>query len=125
MTAIEPEELLIVARTLCEHPGPDLEGRWPRAAAVITRAALEGALDEYWQQREPGIAAVLGGRAKMLCLPTYLADDELAHQAYETWASLSNACHRHAYELDPTADEIERWITNVELLRVRLSGQEP
>ena len=31
-----------------------------------------------------------------------------------TWASLSNACHYHAYELVPTAEELTGWIETVE-----------
>lgn len=123
MTTADPDELLRVARELCAHPGPDLAGRWPRAVAIITRAALEATIDEYWRGRVDGVADVMAGRAKMLCLPTYLGDDDLAHDVYETWASLSNACHRHAYELDPTAVELERWIEHVERLRQTVTNE--
>src|SRR5438132_14058752 len=102
MTPTDARELLTVAARLCEDPGPDLAGRWPRAVAIITRAALEACLDDYWRRRAPGVADS-PARPKMLCLPMYFADADEAHNAYQTWARLSAACHRHAYDPDPTA----------------------
>jgi hypothetical protein len=120
VTVTDPDELLRVARDLCDRPSAELAGRWPRAAAIVARAALEAVLDEYWRTRAPDVAEVLAARAKMLCLSAYLGDDDLAHSTYESWASLSHACHRHAYELEPTADELGRWIGRVVALREQL-----
>jgi hypothetical protein len=116
----DPEVLLKVARQLCDRPAADLAGRWPRAVAILTRAALEAILDDYWQIHAPGVDRCAAQRPKMLCLPSYLDNAALAHTTYQTWASLSAACHRHAYELDPVADDLLAWVTNVEALRAEL-----
>jgi hypothetical protein len=86
-------------------------------AAFTTRIALEALLDQYWSVRAPDVAACQAARPKMLCMPIYLEDDDVAHDAYEVWSALSNACHRHAFELDPTLDELARWITRVRTLQ--------
>jgi hypothetical protein len=39
------------------------------------------------------------------------------------WETLSRACHVHAYELDPTADELRSWIDAVADVRYRLRSQ--
>lgn len=120
MSDLDPKALLEVARQICEEPSPALVGRWQRAAAIIARAAVEAMIDDYWQARAPGVLDCLAVRSKMLCLPTYLGDPELAHDVYQLWAVLSSACHRHAYELEPTAGELERWIDKAEEIQASL-----
>jgi hypothetical protein len=122
VTAPTPESFLVVARALCHDGDRILERRWQRAAAIVTRAALELALDEFWRNRARGVADSFAMRSKMLCLPTYLGDPQQAHAAYQVWASLSGACHRHAYDLEPTIDELLGWIEAVDDLRVRLQS---
>lgn len=107
-----PAQLVAAARVLCDREDEALAGRWPRAAALLARQALEGALDEYWRSRFAG-AEDASAKAKLLCLPTYLKDP-VARNAYHAWTALSRACHVTAYELSPTRDELESWLTDVE-----------
>jgi hypothetical protein len=97
--------LLALARTLLDRSDPKTAGLWPRAAALLGRQALEQALDAYWTGR--GIALdACATRPQLLCLRSYLPDASLAARVHHTWSALSDACHHHAYELAPTADEL-------------------
>lgn len=112
--------MLMIARDLLERPDPHTAGIWPRASALLTRHALEAALDDLWRRRAPGLERC-SMRAQLLCLPTYLrADDDLATRASFAWTGLSRASHHHAYELPPTAVELSSWIETVEELAGRL-----
>jgi hypothetical protein len=44
-------------------------------------------------------------RSKIILL-RQLGDPVVGHKAQLAWAGLSNACHHHAYELQPTAAEV-------------------
>jgi hypothetical protein len=116
------DHLLETARGLCDGPPPGLEGRWPRAAALLTRQALEVAVDDYWAARAPGVGASRAWRPKLLCLDEYLPDRSVARNVHQTWGALSRACHLHPYELDPTSDELRTWIDAVTQLRDRLQS---
>ena len=85
-----------------------------QCSALLTRQALDAALDEFWeQQRAPGVKS--GSRhSQLLCLGSYVGDDQLSARVAHTWAALSNACHYHSYELVPTAGELEGWIETVD-----------
>jgi hypothetical protein len=61
-------------------------------------------------------------RAQLACLPEYLGDAALAWEIVFTWSALSNACHHHAYELAPTAAELERRLDAVSRLVEKLEG---
>ena len=52
-------------------------------------------------------------RARFLCLPA-AARTRLVVDAAQAWGALSSACHRHAYELPPTAGELESLFAQVE-----------
>ena len=89
-------------------------GIWPRATALLARQALEGALDDLWRLRAPGVEQC-STRAQLLCLPFYLpGNQELAERVSYTWAGLSRACHQHPYELPPTSSELLGWLATVE-----------
>lgn len=116
MAPVPPSRLLIAARVLIERPDAADSGVWPRAAAVLTRQALEGALNELWAAVANEVAYV-SMKAQLLCAASYLGNPVLAGRISFTWAELSQACHHHAYELAPTAGELERWIeTTAELV---------
>ena len=100
-----PSAPLAEARNLVERPTSGTVGLWPRAAALLTRRALEEALDRLWLRRAPGLERA-SARAQLACLPEYLGDAALAWEIVFTWSALSNACHHHAYELAPTAAEL-------------------
>ena len=108
----QPGEILRYARDAMRASGGAGPALWARCSALLTRQALEVALDEFWQQRAPGVKS--GSRhSQLLCLGSYLADDQLAARVSHTWSALSNACHQHSYELVPTAGELEGWIETV------------
>ena len=112
----EQSSLLAHARDLLERSDPSTAGIWPRATALLTRQALEGALDDLWRRRAPGVEAC-SAKAQLLCLPSYLHGAEaLAERVAYAWAGLSRASHQHAYELPPTSSEVIVWIEVVEQL---------
>ena len=75
---------------------------------------LEGALDDLWRRRAPGLE-LCSARAQLLCLPSYLhGAEDLAERVSYAWAGLSRACHQHVYELPPTSSELIAWIEVVE-----------
>src|SRR5947209_3135731 len=90
-----------------------MSGRWPRAAALLARQALEQALDEYWESRQAGVVRCRSTRPKLVCLPTYLNDD-IAFRAAHAWVALSGVCHVGGYDLDPSLDELEGWMDVVD-----------
>src|SRR5262245_52314577 len=96
---IGADELLGIAKRLCGSPPADLEGRWPRAVALLTRQSLEVSIDDYWTQRAPEVGTSRAWRPKLLCLEAYLGDPVLSGDIHQMWATLSRACHVHAYEL--------------------------
>ena len=114
-------EVVMAARRLIERTDPATAGLWPRATALLARQALEGAMDDLWRVRAPGMEHC-SARAQLLCLAHYLGDEELAERVSYAWAGLSRACHQHPYELSPTSAELIGWLTTVDQLVVRVSG---
>ena len=97
-------------------------GIWPRATALLARQALEGALDDLWRLRAPGLEHC-SARAQLLCLPSYLpGHEELAERVSYAWSGLSRACHQHPYELPPTSSELLGWLTTVDQLVARVKS---
>ncbi len=109
-----PAELLAAARALLKRTDPKTAGLWPRAAALLARQALEGSLDMFWRSKKLSFDPHTGRRQQFLCLHAYLEDRELAGLAHNTWATLSDASHHHAYELAPTVGEVEALIKTAE-----------
>ena len=106
--------LLRHARRLFEDPkGP--EGVWPRATALLTRQALEEAMDRLWVGRLAGMERT-NRSTQLACLGHILVDQTLVSGVRNAWHSLSRACHHHHYELVPIAAELERWIRQTERL---------
>ena len=116
VTDYTPEDLLDAARRLLARGGADSSGAWPRAAAHLTRQALELSLRDFWRARLPALAEA-SMRVQLTSLPTFLKDSEIAARAAYTWACLSNACHHHPYEIAPAETELAGWITGVDALR--------
>lgn len=87
--------------TTCSAPG------WQRSVALLTRQAVEGAVDQLWAERS---AAMLEAnwRSKLTALTGYVPRD-LAAEVAALWWILSRACHRHPYELAPTRAELDDW----------------
>lgn len=103
---------LVLAETTLRSRDSAIRGRWPRAVALLARQALEEGVREYWAQRVPGMADVRM-RAQLLCLADYVADPTIAGRAMHAWAALSEACHHRAYDLPPTAGELEVLVADV------------
>ena len=100
-----PVEIVDAADALVDtRNGRRVQG-WPRVAAVLGRHAIEEALRQYWSLREPGLVRC-SGRAQLLCLTVYLGDRDLGPETFVAWSDLSRACHHHAYDLAPTAEEL-------------------
>lgn len=116
-----PRQLLELADQLLSEPIPSMEGRWPRAVAILTRQALEMSLDRLWGRVSPPVAAA-SMRAQLLCLPEYL-DRSLAARSSVAWAELSRACHHHAYELPSTAEELAGWLETTGELSSRVDAE--
>lgn len=118
-----PADLLTAASDLLERPALARVGGWPRAVALLTRQALEKALEEFWQASPATVR--LGDctmKTQLSCLPTYL-EPRLAREVGYIWVALSNACHYHPYDLAPTAAELSGWIDAVATLLASISGK--
>lgn len=104
-SANTPLELCGAAERLVADRAEASIGVWPRAAALLTRQALELALGVLWARRAPGteLAPI---RAQLAALGSVLRDERLAGRVSFTWWSLTRACHFHHYELPPTESEL-------------------
>jgi hypothetical protein len=111
--ALTPTQLLAAARDVAGRDAAATAGLWPRAAALLARQALEAAIDDLWRATEPQMVEA-SARARFLCLPACGVAPYLVADAAQTWGALSSACHRHAYELPPTAGELESLCERVE-----------
>jgi hypothetical protein len=120
---VTPTDLLTTARDLLKRPAR--VGGWPRAVALLTRQAMETALDEFWKS-SPSTAGLCdcARKTQLICLPAYL-DSRLARDVGYVWGALSNACHYHAYDLAPTAAELNGWIDTVATLLGSINGKTP
>lgn len=120
-----PAALLAAARDLLERPAVRSVGGWPRAVALLTRQALEKALDDFWAA-SPATAALAAcsNKTQLTCLPAYL-DPGTARQISYVWAALSSACHYHPYDLAPTAGELDGWIGAVKSLLMAIEKKVP
>ena len=123
LLAPTPSELLRAADELLSERRPASAGWWPRAVALLTRQALERAMESLWLAKAPAVASA-SARAQLLCLRSFI-DRRLALRADATWAALSRACHDHPYELPPTAAELAGWFeTTEELVRAVLRAEQ-
>jgi hypothetical protein len=112
---VSASALLGMARGLLDHAEPDTAGLWPRASAVLAGRALEASLHELWERRTLDLRGC-SMRVQLICLKSYLGDQELAARTRLTWSALRRACHHHPYELGPTATELREWLSVVEEL---------
>lgn len=110
-----PSELLTEARAVISRGDSALAGSWARVSTLLTRQALEEVLDAFWARGDVEIATLKGATTatQLACLPEFV-DPGLAYQTSFVWSALSNACHYHAYDLPPSAAELEDWIADVE-----------
>ncbi len=83
-----------------------------RRAAWFARSALEDVVVELLRAKQVDVGPLASGRSKLTCLEALYREDQpaLATRAEYAWASLSEACHQHAYELAPTHAEVEHLV---------------
>lgn len=118
-----PVELVDMADGVLHDHASAWGASWARAVALLTRQALEGALEDLWIRRGMYMSTV-STHAQLICLRAYLNDDSLASDIRYAWGALSQACHHHPYELAPTAQELARWATTVRALIDRIPTAE-
>ena len=119
-----PTQLLSAARVTVGKKGGAWGAAWPRAAAFLARQALESGIELLWVGDLAGLRDC-SFRDQLTCLPTFLADIDLARRARQTWCSLSEACHAHPYELAPTASELDRWMDDVRSVLISINERLP
>jgi hypothetical protein len=76
-----------------------------RMAAFLARRALEDVIDARCIRA--GARAPRATTRSQLLILRVLDDETVARQATVAWHRLSNACHLHAYELQPSVAEVE------------------
>lgn len=118
-----PRELLALATAILDDHEAKWSSSWARAVALLTRQALEDALDDLWRSRNLEMERV-SARAQLLCLGAYLKDDDLTSEVRHAWGALSRACHHHPYELAPTAPELRLWLESTRGLVERVAVAE-
>jgi len=107
------EDMLAEARKLIASTSAQ-HGR-TRSAAILARQALEEAMIAYMENNHDKI-----GRPDfnaVLVVLEELSDDKdrgAIRSIAWTWSALSNACHAHAYTLEPTPNEVEGWLESIE-----------
>lgn len=90
-------------------------GYSPRMAAFLARRALEETIDSRYQALV-GSEPPMNVRSKLVILRV-LDTPEAADRAAYAWNRLSNACHLHAFEMQPSVAEVERLCEIVSELR--------
>lgn len=86
--------------------------RRTRAAALLARSALEHLIDTRLTAAGHDLSEA-NQRSKLICLRT-LVDPERGPAIEAAYATLSQACHHHAYELSPVGHEIRPLLAVVE-----------
>jgi hypothetical protein len=84
------------------------EGVVVRAAAFLARHAFEDAMTALC--RASGVAIDRASMRSKVIVTRMLHGNETGDRAAVAWAGLCRACHHHAYELVPAADEVSRWL---------------
>jgi hypothetical protein len=85
---------------------PNGEGLSSRLAAFLARQALEEIIDRRCSDNDVLIPRATA-RSKLVVLRA-LDTAQAADHAALAWNRLSNACHVHAYEMQPSVAEIEQ-----------------
>jgi len=107
MTATSPT-LLSRAQDVLDGTVHVPEGMAVRAAAFLARKAFEDKITESCRLR--GAAIDRASIRSKVIVTRVLCGDDAGDRADLVWAGLSQACHHHAYELAPAADEVSRWL---------------
>lgn len=95
--------LLAQAQRIISEPRSD--GLSSRMAAFLARQALEMIVDE--RCTDLGAPASWAKMRTKLVVLRSLDDEDFADSAAISWSRLSSACHVHAFELQPSAAEVQ------------------
>ena len=125
-SSADPGDLLDMADGLLHRADPATAGLWPRASALLALQALDSSVSRLWLHHTLEFHGC-SMRAQLICLRSYLDDPRLAASIGHAWSALSRACHHHAYELAPTAGELQSWFLVVRevIQKVGLSSGPP
>jgi hypothetical protein len=110
-----PRASLEAARVVLDRPAAIRGAGWTRSVVLLTRQALEDALNQFWAQRAPGMERATG-KSRLVSLRYYMSDTDVARRAHHTWSVLSDATHYRGYDLAPAATELQAWLTEVDEL---------
>lgn len=95
-----------------------------RAACWIARAALERAVDDLLAaENRDAPEATMRSKLTVLHVAFAKSQHELPASAEYAWNGLSLACHHHAFELTPTASEVQHLIDLVKKLAATVEDQ--
>lgn len=104
-----------VAGRLLAEAGAILDGargippsQVPRAAAFVARQAVEDAVKRLCL--DVGADLPRANERSRLIVLRCVVDADVAEAAHTAWSGLSRYCHRHAFELSPTPDEVRHLI---------------
>jgi hypothetical protein len=114
----DAELILAAARQLMTDGS--VAGWRAQAVATLSRQALEAGIDAYWRDVAPGTEEA-SMNVQLLCLPVY-AGSYVGGLAATTWKSLTGVVHVRAYDLAPTADELQGWADNVDAVLAGLAA---
>ena len=112
----EVSKTLKNARDILNDRAGNAHGR-ARGACLIARQALENAVKNYIEAKYGKIDQP-NTTTQLIVMEQMSLDDPVRHALARrvawTWSALSSACHAHGYPLEPTHDEVERWIETIE-----------
>lgn len=108
MTAVEPKHLLNAARNLGHHKHAILDGRWQVTCAALARQATEAAVEAWLVPHGLDTDEKGSFRARFLSVQALHPEPSLVAELYNTWSTLSEACHATSYERPPTTEELRR-----------------
>lgn len=114
----DPADLISLAERFLDGTVPVPGGRAARAAAVVSRQALEQVVAGRCDELVSGLE--WPSMRSQLILLREIGDSEIGRKAQIAWDGLSRACHHHAYELQPTGDEV-RGLANL-VRQIALAG---
>lgn len=109
-SALDASALLEQANAILKAGGPNAN----RAACWIGRAALESTVSALIEDRKvPAPDATMRSKLGVLQV-AFAGEPDIASSAEYAWNALSRVCHHHAFELTPSAGEVEHLLDLVQ-----------
>ena len=87
-----------------------------RIASWLARSALEEKVDALLEHKGFRLPRA-SMRSKLTVLHVAYEQTDIPRRAEYAWQGLSSVCHRHAFELAPTASEAAQYINVVDQVR--------